>query len=165
MRKRRKQRARSADRIEGPVNLIIGPAADSLEESCSCPICAELAANGVPRYTTDADGQLVELPPAKPIPTIEIMVRGDASTWPYLPLEAKADTVPEGCSVGDYLAYLGYRDRNLWRSFPPGGLTARIGGQSCAEERELRPGDVVTVSGVADREWSEVFGGVGAAAR
>ncbi|HUH02105.1 MAG TPA: hypothetical protein VML75_08910, partial [Kofleriaceae bacterium] len=137
-----------------PVQVVLAPDGSPFKGDCTCPVCVDLARQGIPQMTMDANGELVEVPRPELPPMIEVVVRGTPSTWPELPVEARTVSVPSGCVVQDLLEYLCYRDLELRRAFPPGGLSASIAGERCEDQRVVRAGDELRVSGRRDREWS-----------
>ncbi|HTM19062.1 MAG TPA: hypothetical protein VL172_01090 [Kofleriaceae bacterium] len=126
-------------------------------ESDGCPICAMLAAQGETVHAVSDSGELVPMEPPRAQQLIEVQVRGNGSTWPYLPLEALPCPVPVGCTVGDLLEYLPWFNREFRITFPPGTLSAQIAGEPCEPGRVLRPGEDVVVSGRRDPELSRMM--------
>jgi hypothetical protein len=116
-------------------------------EDCACPVCHDIAAQGLPVTAINASGQLVEIKP-RPRPMIEVSARGDATTWPDLSIEPRALSVPSGCTAGDFVEYVRYKTPALW-SDVPGSMRAIIDGEECEPTRVLTSRELVTVS----RRW------------
>lgn len=119
--------------------------------ACSCPVCLEQALSGEPRYTVDARGLLVELPPL-PIPEImEVTVRPRGPVSRFLP-PVKTVRAGVGCIAGDLLGSLSHGDQAFAIAYPR--LRGFVGGELCEPERVLLPGDEVVVEGIEDRKMS-----------
>src|SRR5690606_6235838 len=102
-RRRRQERRRWWRRAKGRHAVYAieppGDAATTAIEDCACPVCHDLAAQGLPVTAINASGQLVEIEP-RPRPMIEVGARGDATTWPDLDTAPRALSVPSGCTAG-----------------------------------------------------------------
>ncbi len=143
-------------RSDEPIHLILGLDGEPFHGDDGCPVCAQLQTQGVQLHTRSEAGELIPLESRAP-EMIEVLVRGTASTWPYLPLEPLPCPVPVGCVVGDLLEYLCSSNPDFRIAFGPGTLSARIDGQICEPLRVLRPKDLVVVSGRRDAELSRMM--------
>lgn len=151
----RKQRRRP--RQGQPVQIVTAPDGGPFKGDCTCPVCVDMARSGVPLMTIDAEGNLVEVERPTPPPMIDVVVRGNASTWPELSTDPQTVSVPAGCIVQDLLEYLRYRNDRLQRAFPPCGLSATIAGEPCEDDRVVCAGDELRVSGQRDPEWTSLL--------
>lgn len=148
---KRKARNRTQRPREGGLVSMVTSIDGTPIDTCSCPICMDMARRGI--QVVNENGDPIDVPDVEPI---EVRVRGTVSTWPELDTEWRTMELPAGCVLMDMLEYMRFNP-DVCAAFPPGGLTASVNGDPGEPRQVLMPGDSVIVSGERDAQWSAMM--------
>lgn len=131
--------------VDAPMQIVMGTDGSPHEPDDTCPICAKLAAEGIPLHTVDVKGEVTEAIQAPSPRWIEVTVEASAITACVLGLASFTEKVPAGCVASDFLAYLCFTRPDLADNYAPWELVLKREGRKLPGDEELRDGDRVII--------------------